>query len=170
MRSRRTPRLRDTQKGRRPKPTPLRTVQSERSDYIFFSSHTLVVAFQVPPAFAQSASVFAAVTSPAKAGPVKASARVNAKIERRVFMAVRVISDRIDQSAESTRIAGRIGDEDRRPRRLSFDGKIGPRWRTLIGSYHYLLAFDRLEGSAKGIRPSGDPRDFRSSIHPASVS
>jgi hypothetical protein len=28
-------------------------------DYIFFSSHILVVAFQVPPAFAQSASVFA---------------------------------------------------------------------------------------------------------------
>ena len=60
---------------------------SKRLDYIFFSSHILVVAFQVPPAFAQSASVFAAVTSPAKAGPVKASARVNAKIERRVFMA-----------------------------------------------------------------------------------
>jgi hypothetical protein len=37
----------------------------------------------VPPAFAQSASVFAAVTSPAKTGPVKASARINAKIEMR---------------------------------------------------------------------------------------
>ena len=46
----------------------------------------LVVAFQVPPAFTQSASVFAAA-APAKAGPVKASASVNAKIEIRVFMA-----------------------------------------------------------------------------------
>jgi hypothetical protein len=55
--------------------------------YIFFSSHTLVVAFHVPPALAQSASVFAAVTSPAKAGPVKASASVTAKIEIRVFIA-----------------------------------------------------------------------------------
>jgi hypothetical protein len=54
--------------------------------YIFFSSHILVVAFHVAPAFAQSASVFAAVTSPAKAGPVKASARATAKIEIRVFM------------------------------------------------------------------------------------
>ena len=54
--------------------------------YIFFSVHVLVAASQVPPAFTQSASVFAAV-APAKAGPVKASARVTAKIEIRVFMA-----------------------------------------------------------------------------------
>ena len=67
------------QKGRRPKPTPFYR-------YIFFSSHILVVAFHVPPAFAQSASVFAAVTSPAKAGPVKASARVTAKVAIRIFM------------------------------------------------------------------------------------
>jgi hypothetical protein len=46
----------------------------------------LVAASHVPPAFTQSASVFAAA-APAKAGPVKASARVTAKIEIRVFMA-----------------------------------------------------------------------------------
>ena len=41
--------------------------------YIFFSSHILVVAFQVPLAATQSASVFAAA-APANAGPVTASA------------------------------------------------------------------------------------------------
>ena len=55
------------------------------SGYIFFSSHILVVAFHVPPAFAQSASVFAAV-APAKTGPEKASARVIAKVVIRIFM------------------------------------------------------------------------------------
>ena len=84
---RRGSRVSQIKRSARPKPTLLRPVQSKRLDYIFFSSHILVVAFHVPPAFAQSASVFAAVTSPAKAGPVKASARANAKIESRVFMA-----------------------------------------------------------------------------------
>jgi hypothetical protein len=56
-----------------------------RSGYIFFSSHILVVAFHVPPAFAQSASVFAAV-APAKAGPVNASAKATANVEMRIFM------------------------------------------------------------------------------------
>jgi hypothetical protein len=78
-------RPRDVTKERAPaEADALRTV---KSPYGFFSAHVLVAASHVPPAFAQSASVFAAVTSPAKAGPVKASARVNAKIERRVFMA-----------------------------------------------------------------------------------
>ena len=40
----------------------------------------------MPPAFLQSASVFAFVTSAAKAGPVKASAKAKANIETRVFM------------------------------------------------------------------------------------
>jgi len=40
--------------------------QSGRQAYIFFGAHLLVAAFQMPPAFWQSASVFAAVTSPAK--------------------------------------------------------------------------------------------------------
>jgi hypothetical protein len=57
-----------------------------KASYGFFSAHALVVASHVPPAFTQSASVFAAA-APAKAGPVKASARVTAKIEIRVFMA-----------------------------------------------------------------------------------
>ena len=46
----------------------------------------LVAASHVPPAFVQSASVFAAA-APAKAGPVKANARVIANIEMRIFMA-----------------------------------------------------------------------------------
>jgi hypothetical protein len=54
--------------------------------YGFFSAHVLVAASHVPPAFVQSASVFAAA-APAKAGPVKASARVIANIEMRIFMA-----------------------------------------------------------------------------------
>ena len=58
----------------------------EPLSYIFFSEHVFVLASHMPPAFWQSASVFAAVTSPAKAGPVKASARVKANIEMRVFM------------------------------------------------------------------------------------
>jgi hypothetical protein len=40
----------------------------------------------VPPAFSQSAWFFALVTSPAKAGPVKASVKANANIEMSVFM------------------------------------------------------------------------------------
>ena len=72
-------------KGRRPKPTPPSNRSKHRSGYIFFSSHILVVAFHVPPAFAQSASVFAAV-APAKAGPVNASAKATANVEMRIFM------------------------------------------------------------------------------------
>jgi len=40
----------------------------------------------MPPAFRQSASVFAAVMYPAKAGPVKATAKVTARIEMKLFM------------------------------------------------------------------------------------
>jgi len=54
--------------------------------YIFFSSHILVVAFQLPLAATQSASVFAFVTSPANAGPVTASAMAIANVEMRIFM------------------------------------------------------------------------------------
>jgi hypothetical protein len=58
------------------------------ANYIFFSEHLLVAASHVPPAFSQSAWVFAAVTSPgpANAGPVKASARAKTKMETNVFM------------------------------------------------------------------------------------
>jgi hypothetical protein len=55
--------------------------------YIFFAAHVLVAAFHTPPALAQSAAVFAVVTSPANAGPVKASAKATARMETRVFMA-----------------------------------------------------------------------------------
>jgi hypothetical protein len=55
--------------------------------YIFFAQ-VFVVASHMPPAFLQWASVFAFVTSSAaKAGAVKASARVTAKIEIKIFMA-----------------------------------------------------------------------------------
>jgi hypothetical protein len=54
--------------------------------YIFFSEHLLVEASQVPPAFSQSAALVAFVTSPAKAGPVKASAKANANMEMSAFM------------------------------------------------------------------------------------
>jgi hypothetical protein len=49
--------------------------------------HVLVASSHTPPAFWQSACVFAAVTSPAKAGPMKASTRITANIEMKVFMA-----------------------------------------------------------------------------------
>ena len=55
--------------------------------YIFFAEHVLVLASHMPPAFLQSALVFAAVTSPANAGAVKASANASANIEIMVFMA-----------------------------------------------------------------------------------
>src|SRR6476660_7672535 len=77
-------------KGRRPKPTPLiRQCASEGRGYGFFAPHVLVAASHTPPAFVQSASVLAAVGSPApaKAGPVKANARARASIETRPFMA-----------------------------------------------------------------------------------
>ena len=53
--------------------------------YIFFAEQMFVLASHTPPAFAQSAAVFAAVTLPANAGPVKASAKATARIETRVF-------------------------------------------------------------------------------------
>ena len=40
----------------------------------------------MPPAFSQSAAFFACVTSPAKAGPVKASANANANVDTGIFM------------------------------------------------------------------------------------
>src|SRR6478736_4405069 len=78
------------QKGRRPKLTPfLSSVAVATVVYGFFAAHVLVAASHTPPAFVQSASVFAAVGSPApaKAGPVKASAIARASIETRPFMA-----------------------------------------------------------------------------------
>src|SRR5262245_66424197 len=63
-------------------------------DYIFFSEHLLAAASHAPPAFSQSAWVFAVVTSPAKAGPVTARATATATIETRAFMALSSITDR----------------------------------------------------------------------------
>jgi hypothetical protein len=59
-----------------------------RQTYIFFSEHFLAVASHVPPAFVQSASLVAFVTSPANAGAVKPRANANAKMETSVFMDV----------------------------------------------------------------------------------
>ena len=61
----------------------------ESDDGYCFGAHLLVAASHTPPAFVQSASVLAAVGSPApaKAGPVKANARARASIETRPFMA-----------------------------------------------------------------------------------
>lgn len=56
--------------------------------YIFFSVHFLAAASHTPPALSQLALSVAFVTSPAKAGPVKASAIAMANIEIRVFMDV----------------------------------------------------------------------------------
>ena len=60
---------------RRPKPTPL-AFRKARTAYIFFAEQMFVLASHRPPAFAQSAAVFALVTLPANAGPVKASAKI----------------------------------------------------------------------------------------------
>ncbi len=59
---------------------------------MLFLVQVLLMSFHVPPSLTQSCSLFAFFTSPAKAGPVKAGpvkarARVNTKIERKVFMA-----------------------------------------------------------------------------------
>ena len=53
---------------------------------LFFSEHLVVEASHMPPAFSQSAALVAFVTSPAKAGPVKASAMANANVETSAFM------------------------------------------------------------------------------------
>ena len=63
-------------------------VRKRQWAYILFLEQVLLELCHVPPSLKQSFSVFAAFTSPAKAGPVKASARVTAKIEIiKVFMA-----------------------------------------------------------------------------------
>ena len=77
------------QKGRSPKRAPLlMRLWQKQQGYIFFSEHTFFAASHVPPAFSQSAAFFAVVTSPAKAGPVKASAKASANVETSVFMDV----------------------------------------------------------------------------------
>jgi hypothetical protein len=81
--------LREIEKGRSPKRAPLlMRLWQKKQGYIFFSEHTFFAASQVPPAFSQSAAFFAIVTSPAKAGPVKASAKANANVEMSVFIAL----------------------------------------------------------------------------------
>jgi hypothetical protein len=58
----------------------------QQRNYIFFSEHVLVLASHEPPAFSQSAWVFAVDTSPAKAGPETASASDSANTEMSVFI------------------------------------------------------------------------------------
>jgi len=57
---------------------------NERYAYIFFSEQVLVAASHIPPAFLQSASVFAAVTSAAKAGLFRSAQiwRSNHRVQR----------------------------------------------------------------------------------------
>ena len=63
----------------------LRILTKRREAYIF-SEHFLAVSSHAPPALSQLALSVAFVTSPAKAGPVKASARAKAIVETSVFM------------------------------------------------------------------------------------
>ena len=78
-----------TTKGRPPKRAPLHCENGEElaarcaNSCFFFSEHLLLEASHMPPAFSQSAALVAFVTSPAKAGPVKASAKANTNIETR---------------------------------------------------------------------------------------
>jgi hypothetical protein len=77
------------QKGRSPKRAPLlMRLWPKKQGYIFFSEHAFFAASHVPPAFSQSAAFFAVVTSPAKAGPLKASAKAKANVDTSVFMDV----------------------------------------------------------------------------------
>jgi len=62
-------------------------VKGEETPYIFFSEHFLAASSHVPPALSQLALSVAFVTSPAKAGPVKARAKATTSVEIRVFMA-----------------------------------------------------------------------------------
>ena len=71
-------------KGARSGERPFRTSQQCRL-YIFFE-HFLFASSHMPSALSQLALSVAFVTSPAKAGPVKASAKANAKVETSVFM------------------------------------------------------------------------------------
>jgi hypothetical protein len=56
--------------------------------YIFFAEQVLVLASHTPPAFWQSAAVFAVFTSAAKAGPVRPMTRARASREMKLFMRV----------------------------------------------------------------------------------
>ena len=138
------------QKGRRPKPTPPWNRSQHRSGYIFFSSHILVVAFHVPPAFAQSASVFAAV-APAKTGPEKASARVIAKVAIRIFMGFLRYAEPPQTNVfsriafqETDPIGVKNGTEADAPRDCTGFTRVGP-W-----NLPYSIAFCRL-GFARGV-------------------
>jgi len=64
----------------------------------------LVAASHMPPAALQSASVFAAVTSPAKAGPVKARARATANVEIRVFITFSPLHEKAPAYARKPRL------------------------------------------------------------------
>jgi hypothetical protein len=61
--------------------------KKQATNYIFFAEQVFVAEFQLPPALAQAAAVFAVVTSLAKAEPVKASVSARANAETVVFMA-----------------------------------------------------------------------------------
>ena len=76
----------DKQKGARRSERPLE--MSQQCGLYIFAEHFLAVSSHTPPALSQLALSVAFVTSPApaKAGPVKASARARANIEIRVFM------------------------------------------------------------------------------------
>ena len=74
-------------KGRPLWRAPLRAAEHTQLAF-FFSEHLFIEASHMPPAFSQSAALVAFVTSPAKAGPVKASARAKANTETSVFMEV----------------------------------------------------------------------------------
>jgi hypothetical protein len=56
--------------------------------YIFFAEQVLVLASHIPPAFWQSAAVFAVFTSAAKAGPVRPMTRARPSREMKLFMRV----------------------------------------------------------------------------------
>jgi len=73
---------------KRPQEARPEAVRAVRKPYIFFSEHFLAVSSHVPPALSQLALSVALVTSPAKAGPVKAIATATASVEIRVSRAL----------------------------------------------------------------------------------
>jgi hypothetical protein len=90
----------NSQKGARVA-SALRILQSHEA-YIF-SMHFLAVSSHAPPALSQLALSVAFVTSPAKAGPVKASANAKANVETSVFMDIySLTSVRVHGGVEAT--------------------------------------------------------------------
>lgn len=129
-------------KGRPPKRTPLSILQQPATQAYIFSEHFLAVSSHTPPALSQLALSVALVTSPAKAGPVKASASANANIEISAFMDITPLVAR--GVPKELRLTARV------PRLKSAGcGKVGRPWRSPARSISTTTSQLRLMATAR---------------------